>query len=114
MADYAQIIDGKVNMIVVENETVADKLRAAGLDIRNVTDEDPKPSTGWTFDGSTYAEPLLEWAKIVDGTVDSILELNQTDANTQIDGGDTLINIEYVSPKPQVGWTYSDGEFSEV
>ena len=62
MGDYAQIIDGAdgtsvVNMIVVEDDDVMADLNAAGLEVYNVTDADPKPQTGWGYVGGEFIEP---------------------------------------------------------
>jgi len=117
MADYAQIIDGKVNMIVVEDDAMMDALNASGLDVRNVTNVDPKPSTGWELDGSVYRSPMMSWVR-VDGSnfVTAVDEqIRQIAAQAEIDGGATLINMEEIQEIPQVGWTYDPdtGLFSE-
>jgi len=112
MADYAQIIDGVVNRIVIDNLGDLNALLAKGLEIQDVTEEDPKPSTGWTYNGSNYSAPVYEWAKIVSDAVDSIVEYNDVDAQAAITGGDTLVNIDQMIPKPEVGWGYADGVFT--
>jgi len=112
MADYAQIINGKVNMIVIDDVATFNELVASGLTIIDVTSVNPKPSTGWTYDGQDFAAPILQWAKIVDDAVDSLLDLNYADAQTQISGGNTLIELTFIEPKPEVGWSYVDSVFS--
>jgi len=117
MADYAQINDNIVNMIVVEDDAMMNELNAAGLDVRNVTDEDPKPSTGWELDGAVYRSPMISWVRVDgDNLVTAVDEqIRQIAAQTEIDGGTTLINMnEIITEIPQVGWTYdpADGTFS--
>ena len=114
MADYAQIIDEKANMIIINSEVIADELRGKGLTIIDVTSVVPKPSTGWTYDGNNFLAPIYKWAKIVSNAVDSILDLNETEASALIAGGDNLICLEGHVNKNDIeaGWGYVDGVFS--
>ena len=113
MPDYAQIINGKVNLIVVENDQIADQIRnVSPYEIINIENEDPKPSTGWEYDGNAFIEPSFEFATIVDNSVTSIDTMTYTVAQPLIEGGTLLVDITYIEPKPEVGWTYTDGQFS--
>ena len=116
MADYAQITDNIVNMIVVENDAMMDELNASGLDVRNVTDEDPKPSTGWELDGSVYRSPMMTWIRCDGSNIVTAIDeqIRQIAAQTEIEGGATLINVDEVQEMPEIGWTYdpADGSFT--
>lgn len=114
MADYAQIIDGKVNMIVIDDVTKFNELVASGLTIIDVTSEDPKPSTGWTYDGSIFAAPVYRWAKVISNSVTEILELNVDAAQSHVNETTQMINLQFETQDVQVGWGYVDGVFSAL
>ena len=100
-------------MIVIDNVDKFNELVSNGLDIIDVTNLDPKPSTGWTYDGNTFVAPEYQWAKVKNNSVIEILTLNNDAAQSHMVDGDTeLINLEFIDQKPEVGWSYVDGVFS--
>ena len=116
MADYAQIIDGKVNLIVVENETIANQLRATGMTLLDISEEDPKPGSGWDYDStsSIFLSPIRLWAEI-DSTSDTVIDIRQIreiPAQEEITNGTILVDITNLEIQPQIGWSYVDGIFS--
>lgn len=108
--DYAQIINGVVNMIVVENEQILNELRSTGLTIIDITSLDPKPSSGWTYNGTVFSPPIFSFAKIINNLVDSIINLTEDAAQEQRDLDIQLVNLQYMS-FPEIGWTYENGTF---
>ena len=52
MKKYVQILNGKANPIVIEEDKV-DELRANGVEIIDITDISPQPQVGWIYDSET-------------------------------------------------------------
>ena len=113
MGIYAQIVKGnRVNLIVVDNDNIADELRAAGLSVNNINGVDPPPRTGWEYSAGSYLSQLRTFARIVNDAVSQVQELRQAAADGQMNGGAVLIDITDMTPQPEVGWSYIDGVFS--
>ena len=54
---YAQIIDGKINPIVINPEKV-EEIRANGVEIIDFTKAETKPQAGWLWDGEKAYAPV--------------------------------------------------------
>lgn len=54
---YAQIIDGKINPIVIDPEKV-EEIRANGITIIDFTKVEIKPQAGWLWDGEKAYAPV--------------------------------------------------------
>ena len=54
---YAKIVNGKVNIIVIDTPDMVQALRDSGLEIINISSEDPKPQGGWTYSGGVFSPP---------------------------------------------------------
>lgn len=60
MKKYVQILNGKANPIVIEDDKV-EELQNAGIKIIDVTDIIPQPQTGWLYNSETgiFSEPPI-------------------------------------------------------
>lgn len=63
--DYAQIVNGVVNLIMVKPSKVQDLINNNGLTIVDISQENPKPQTGWLYDGNNFTEPTIQQVKII-------------------------------------------------
>lgn len=54
---FAQIVDGKVNLIKVKSDEVLQTLRNNGMTIIDITDVEPQPRKGWTYENGAFIAP---------------------------------------------------------
>lgn len=84
MRYFVHILNGMVSSIVV-TPTMAQKLIDKGLVIIEVTDMSPRPTSGWTYDGTNFFPPADPPAKT------TVISLALWDAFTEAEQ-ESLVN----------------------